>query len=91
MFAGALALATRARKLHSAADWYWIIPVGGRFWVGLLGSIVAIGVAALILFLLVDAAFLRWGVLGALIFFCLIVLAIASISDRRKQARYDDV
>ena len=81
---------SRTRKLHSAADWYWIIPVGGRFWVGLLASIVGIGIAALILFLLIDAAFLRWGVLSALIVFSLIALAIAEISDRRKQARYND-
>jgi uncharacterized membrane protein HdeD (DUF308 family) len=65
--------------------------VGGRFWVGLLGSIVVIGIAAAILFLFVSGAFLQWGVLGALIFFCGIVLAVAAISDRRKQARYDDV
>ena len=56
----------------------------------MLASIVAIGIAAAILFLFVSGAFLQWGVLGGLIFFCGIVLAIAAISDRRKQARYDD-
>jgi hypothetical protein len=98
-FPGAL-VARRARdrpepsgtsRLHSAANWYWIVPVGGRFWVGLLASIVGIGIAAAILFLVVADAFIQWGVLGALIVFCGIVLVLAAISDRRKQARYDDV
>ena len=64
--------------------------MGGRFWIGLLASIVGIGIAAAILFLVVGAALVTWGVLGALIVFGGIALGIAWLSDRRRQAQYDE-
>ena len=63
--------------------------MGGRFWVGMLATIVGIGIAVAILFLVIGAAFVAWGVLGALILFAGIALGIAKRSDSRKQARYD--
>jgi len=65
-------------------------PVGGRFWVGLLASIVGIGIAVGILFLFVGAALATWGVLGAFIVFGGIALTFAWFYDRRKQAQYED-
>jgi hypothetical protein len=56
----------------------------------MLATIVAIGVGAGILFLVIGAAFVAWGVLGALIVFAGIALLIAKWSDSRKQARYDE-
>jgi hypothetical protein len=64
--------------------------VGGRFWVGLMASIVGIGIAVGILFLFVGAALATWGVLGAFIVFGGIALAFAWFYDRRKQAQYED-
>jgi hypothetical protein len=64
--------------------------VGGRFWVGMAASIVGIGIAVAILFLFIGAAFVTWGALGALILFGAIALGFAWLSDRRKQAQYDD-
>jgi hypothetical protein len=64
--------------------------VGGRFWIGMLATIVGIGIAAGILFLVVGGALLTWGILGALIVFGGIALGIAWVSDRRKQAQYDE-
>jgi hypothetical protein len=63
--------------------------MGGRFWVGMVATIVAIGIAVAISFLVIGAAFVAWGALGALILFAGIVLGIAKWSDSRKQARYD--
>jgi xanthine/uracil/vitamin C permease (AzgA family) len=56
----------------------------------MLAAIVGIGIAAAILFVLVGAALVTWGVLGALIVFGGIALGIAWISDRRRAAQYDE-
>lgn len=64
--------------------------MGGRFWVGLMASVVGIGIAVGILFLLVGASLVRWGVLGAFIVFGGLALGIAWVYDRRKQAEYDE-
>jgi hypothetical protein len=64
--------------------------VGGRFWVGLMASVVGIGIAVGILFLLVGAALAAWGVLGAFVVFGGLALGIAWWYDRRRQAEYDE-
>jgi hypothetical protein len=45
----------------------------------------------LLLFLLVDAAWYRWGIFGALIFFFLIFLLFGWIYDRRHEREYADL
>jgi hypothetical protein len=56
----------------------------------MLAAIVGIGIAAGILFLVIGAALVTWGVLGALIVFGGIALLIAWMSDRRRKAQYDE-
>jgi len=56
----------------------------------MVATIVGIGIAAAILFLVVADALVAWGVLGALVVFGGIVLAIAWVYDRRRQAQYDE-
>jgi hypothetical protein len=63
--------------------------MGGRVWLGLIGAIVGIGIAAAIFFLVISAAFVAWGALGALVFFGVILVGIAWYFDHRKQAEYD--
>ena len=48
--------------------------LGAGFWLKLIGIVLAGGIAAILLFLLVDAAWYRWGAIGALIFFSALVL-----------------
>jgi hypothetical protein len=55
-----------------------------------MASVVGIGIAVGVLFLLVGAALVAWGVLGAFIVFGGIALAFAWFYDRRKQAQYED-
>ena len=64
--------------------------MGARFWVWLIAVTIGIGVAGLILFLLIDAAWYRWGFLGGFLIFAAILLLIGWIMDRRSQRRYDD-
>lgn len=56
----------------------------------MVAAIVGIGIAAAILFLVIGAAFVAWGVLGALIFFGGLALGIGWMFDRRRQAQYDE-
>jgi hypothetical protein len=63
--------------------------VSGGFWLRLLAAIVGIGIAAGIVFLVIGAALVAWGVLGALVFMGALLLGVAWIVDRRRQAQYD--
>jgi hypothetical protein len=63
--------------------------MGGRFWVGMVGVIVGVGIAVGILFLLIGAAAVAWGFFGAMVVFAALALGIAWIYDRRKAAEYD--
>jgi hypothetical protein len=63
--------------------------MGGRFWVGMLATIIAVGIAVGILFLLIGAAAVAWGFFGAMVVFAALALGIAWIYDRRKQMEYD--
>lgn len=56
----------------------------------MVAAIIGIGIAAAIVFLFIEAAFLRWGVIGALVFFAALSLIIAWFYDRRQQARWDE-
>ena len=59
--------------------------LGAGFWLKMFGLILLGGIAALVLFLLIDAAWYRWGALGALLFFFLVIGGISYIHDRRQQ------
>ena len=58
--------------------------MGGRFWIALIASIAGISIAAGIVFLLVGAAIIAWGVLGAFVVIAGVALAIAWVYDRRR-------
>ena len=62
--------------------------MGGRFWVVLLASLFGIGIAIGIVFSIIGAALLAWGVLGTLLFVGGILLAAAWVYDRRQAQRY---
>ncbi len=65
--------------------------LGGGFWLKLFGVILLGGIGALLVFLLFDAAWYRWGLLGAIVVFSGVLLLIAYIGDRRSQRRYEDL
>jgi hypothetical protein len=63
--------------------------MGGRFWLGLGATVIGVGIAVGILFLVIGAALVAWGVLGAFVVFGALALGIAWLYDKRKQAEYD--
>ena len=60
-----------------------------KFWLWLVAVVIGGGIAVGILFLIVGAALVAWGILGALVVFAGLALAIAWFYDRRKQHEYD--
>ena len=62
--------------------------MGAKFWLAFIGATIALGLAGLILFLLIDAAWYRWGFLGGFLLIAAILLVIAWILDRRTAKRY---
>jgi hypothetical protein len=65
--------------------------LGAGFWFKLFGLLLLGGLGVLLVFLLIDAAWYRWGAIGALLFFFAVLLVIAYISDRRSQKQYEDL
>ena len=55
-----------------------------KTWLAFIGAIIGLGIAALILFLVLDAAWLRWGFVGTFIFVSAVLLVIAWFYDRRQ-------
>ena len=65
--------------------------LGGKFWLRLIGLVIVFGIGTLLVFLLVTAAWAKWGIFGALIFFFLIFLAFGWFYDRRHAREYADL
>jgi hypothetical protein len=63
--------------------------LGAGFWFKLGGIVLAGGIAAILLFLLVSSAWYRWGALGAIIFFSALVLLWGWIYDKRHEKEYE--
>lgn len=64
--------------------------LGGRFWLGLIGIALAVGIGGFLLFLLFGAVWYSWGLLAAFVFFGAILLGIAYVYDRRQTRPYRD-
>jgi len=64
--------------------------LGAKFWLGMVGVIVAIGLGSILLFFLVSAAAYRWGFIGGLLFFGGLLVVVAAIYDRMHRRRYED-
>jgi len=62
--------------------------MGAKFWIGLMAAVVGLGIAALLVFLLIDAAWYRWGFFGGFLALAVVLLVIAWFVDRRTAKRY---
>jgi hypothetical protein len=74
-----------------AKEWDVNDELGGRFWLKIMGLVLAFGVGAALLFLFVGAAWARWGGLGALLFFFLIACLYGYFYDRKQVKKYQDL
>jgi len=64
--------------------------LGGRFWLITLGIVVGAVFGAVLIFVLVAGAWARWGLIGALIFFGLVLAGVSYVYDRTHTRKYED-
>ena len=57
--------------------------MGGSFWLKVFGVLVLGGIAAMLVFLIFEAVWYRWSLLGAIVLFTAVLLGIAWLGDRR--------
>jgi hypothetical protein len=65
--------------------------LGAKFLFGLLGGVVALVAGAALIFILIDAAWYRWGAMGSLLFFFGLLLVCAWIYDRRQKKQWAEL
>jgi hypothetical protein len=84
-----LAAAARTSSLAERSEMDEGEGLGGKFWLAAIGVCLGVGLAALLLFLLVSAAWYKWGFFGAIIFCGAVLLFWAWIYDRAHTKRYE--
>jgi uncharacterized membrane protein YfcA len=67
------------------------MELGGKFWLMFIGGAIACAIAGLLVFLLIETAWARWGFFGMFLFLSAIFLAVGWIVDRRNKRRYDSL
>lgn len=65
--------------------------MGARFWIGVIATVVAIGVGVGIALWLAGAALATWGLMGAILFFSALAIGVGWILDRRRGPRLDRI
>jgi hypothetical protein len=66
-------------------------PVGGQFWLKLIGGLVAFSLIVVIVLWLAGAAIAAWGFLGALIAFSALAIGFGWWYDRRRPPPLDRI
>jgi Flp pilus assembly protein TadB len=61
-----------------------------RFWLATAGVIIVCGVVALIIFLVISAALLKWGLISALILVGALMFGISWLLEKRREREYRD-
>jgi len=64
--------------------------LGSKFWLGMVGVILACGIGAVLAFTLLTGAWVRWGGIGALVFLAVVFMSIAAVLDRKKRKEWED-
>jgi hypothetical protein len=64
--------------------------LGSKFWLGVIGTVIVVGIGIILLFWLVGAAWYRWGAIGTLLFFGVLALLFGYVYDRRQAKKYGD-
>ena len=61
--------------------------LGWRFWLSVIGVTLAVGIGAMLVFMLFTSAWYAWGFFGAFIAFGAVAIFIAYLYDRREEHR----
>ena len=65
------------------------MDMGARRWLAYIAICIGAGIAALIVFLLIDVAWYLWGALGTLFLAGLVILGVFYLVDRRTQRPFE--
>jgi hypothetical protein len=63
--------------------------LGFKFWAGMAGVVLAVGIGLMIVFFLFSRAVYAWGVFGAFLALALVLIIVAWFIDRRKVREYE--
>ena len=63
------------------------MDLGAKFWFGLVGLVIAIGLGAILIFGLMGRVWYAWGFFGMLLFFGLLLGVMSFFYDRREARR----
>ncbi len=63
--------------------------LGFKFWAGMAGVVLAVGIGLMIVFFLFSRAVYAWGALGAFLALALVLIIVAWFIDRRKVREYE--
>lgn len=66
------------------------VHLGGKFWLAAIGIVIAACIGGGLIFLLINAAWIRWGAIGSLVLFCGVLLLAAYIYDHTHTRPYDE-
>ena len=66
------------------------MELGGKFWLGLVGIIFAVGIGLFVVFAIIGAAWYAWGGVGAILFCGALILGAGYIWDRAHRKSYSD-
>jgi uncharacterized membrane protein HdeD (DUF308 family) len=64
--------------------------LGGKFWFGVIGVILACAVGAVLIFVLVSGALFRWGLIGVFVVFGGLLLLWSWYYDRKKKKEWGE-
>jgi Kef-type K+ transport system membrane component KefB len=62
--------------------------LGWRFWLGLMGVTLAVGVGLILALFLFGAAWYQWGFIGAAILLIAVAMGVKSLQDRRARRQW---
>jgi uncharacterized membrane protein HdeD (DUF308 family) len=65
--------------------------LGFKFWGGVIGGVILLGIGLFIFFLIINRTFYAWGALGTFVVIGGILLLFAWFYDRRQVRRYEDL
>jgi hypothetical protein len=66
------------------------MELGGKFWLGFVAAAVGAAIVGIIFFLVMEAAWMRWGFLGMCLFFSAVLILFGWLYDRRDKRRREE-
>jgi hypothetical protein len=65
--------------------------LGTSFWLKMVGLVILGGIAAILFFIFISEAWVRWGGLGVILLTFLIIGALSYVHDKKVQREYDEL